>query len=105
MKCRLKKPTILMLIQRDIENAIKEKETQWNLANRYPRPDDTSIDLIWTSGRQKVNVSIYYLASQDDAASKLRLLRDTIPIGSGNAVENLGYRAPVKDTQGAQLGR
>src|ERR1051325_6139295 len=81
------------LIQRNIEHAIKEKETQWALANRYPRPDDSSIDLIWTSGRQKVNVSVYYLASQDDAARKLRLLRDTIPIGSGNAVENLGDEA------------
>src|SRR5262249_26714326 len=43
------------LIQQNIERAIKEKETQWDLANRYPRPDDSSIDLIYTSGRQKVN--------------------------------------------------
>ena len=81
------------LIQRNIEHAIKEKETEWALAYRYPRPDDSSIDLIWTSGRQKVNVSVYYLASQDDAARMLRLLRVTIPIGSGNAVENLGDEA------------
>jgi len=81
------------LIQRNIEHAIKEKETEWALANRYPIPDDSSIDLIWTSGRQKVNVSVYYLASQDDAARMLRLLRVTIPIGSGNAVENLGDEA------------
>lgn len=81
------------LIQRNIEHAIKEKETQWDLANRYPRPDDSSIDLIWTCGRQKVNVSVYYLASQDDAERKLRFLRDTIPIGSGNAVANLGDEA------------
>ena len=81
------------LIQRNIEHAIKEKENEWALANRYPMPDDSSIDLIWTSGRQKVNVSVYYLASQDDAARRLRLLRDTIPIGPGNAVENLGDEA------------
>jgi hypothetical protein len=81
------------LIQRKIEHAIQEKESQWALANRYPRPDDSSIDLIWTSGRQKVNVSLFYLASQDDAARKLQLLRDAVPIGSGNAVENLGDEA------------
>jgi hypothetical protein len=74
------------LIQRNIEHAIKEKETEWALAYRYPRPDDSSIDLIWKSGRQKVNVSVFFLACQDDAARKLQLLRDTIPIGSGNPV-------------------
>ena len=81
------------LIQRNIEHAIKEKETEWALAYRYPRPDDSSIDLIWTSGRQKVNVWVFFLASQDDAARKLRLVRDTIPIGSANPVENLGDEA------------
>jgi len=55
--------------------------------------DGSSIVLIWTSGRQKVNVSVYYLASQDDAARRLRMLRDTIPIGPGNAVDNLGDEA------------
>ena len=80
------------LIQRNIEHAIKEKETEWTLANRYPW-DDSSIDLIWTSGRQKVNVSLFFLASQDDAARELRLQRVTIPTGLGNAVENLGDEA------------
>jgi hypothetical protein len=79
------------LIQRRIEHAIKEKETEWTLANRYPW-DDSSITLIWTSGRQKVNVSVLYLASQDDAARELRLLRDTVQIGTG-AVDNFGDEA------------
>jgi hypothetical protein len=81
------------LIQRNIEHAIKEKETEWTLANRYPMTDGSSIVLIWTSGKQKVNASVFFLASQDDAARSLRSLRDTIPIGPGNAVDNLGDEA------------
>ena len=81
------------LIQRNIEHAIKEKEPEWALAYRYPVPDNSSIDLIWISGRQKVNVCLFFLASQDDAARRLRMMRDTVQSGRGNPVENLGDEA------------